>query len=506
MKFQAIVGKNFRNFVFISEIKTKQDFELYDIIKKVVTRTEFKPFVQSFNKSITSTYLFHDYYFPYQFWNDVKKQLEQFIPEVILENEELLKSSDINRDDFDEWIKSLKFPEQYVTDDEKYKFQQDSVFLAIQEKVGRIEITMSGGKTFITYLYCRYLFEFVLNKCEDKKILVVVPSKTLAKQLKDDFQEYDTFFKRKLFVETIYAGAKKLLNADVVCGTYQSLGNYEQEYFDMFGAFVCDELHKAKAYTIENEIYAKILKCEYYFGMTGTTPPYKTLDYLHITSMFGRELVKLTSKQAIDSGISTPIKIHVIKIHYKDDADFSINLKENGIIGSEKYREEKRYFQSNTNRTKIVSKLLNKITGNSLILVDTVEYCDSLKNFLEPLCSEWNFEIIHGSIDTNERSNILFDMKNAKSHYCLIGTYGTLSTGISIKNLENIYFIDGGKSEIRIRQSLGRGMRLYPTKEFCNVFDFQDMMKFSSFLNHSRERLRIYREQGFPYKISEITI
>jgi superfamily II DNA or RNA helicase len=149
---------------------------------------------------------------------------------------------------------------------------------------------------------------------------------------------------------------------------------------------------------------------------------------------------------------------------------------------------------------------LNNFTGNSLILVDTVEYCEKLKNFLQPLCEGWEFEIIHGKIDTNERSTILYDMKNSKSHYCLIGTYGTLSTGISIKNLENIYFPDGGKSEIRIRQSLGRGMRLFPTKEFCNVFDFHDMMKMSSFLNHSKERLRIYKEQQFPYKISNVSI
>ena len=79
-----------------------------------------------------------------------------------------------------------------------------------------------------------------------------------------------------------------------------------------------------------------------------------------------------------------------------------------------------------------------------------------------------------------------------------------MSTGISIKNIENLYFPDGGKSEIRIRQTLGRGMRLFPTKEYCNVFDFQDMMPFCAFLNHSRERNRIYKEQQFPVKITKV--
>jgi superfamily II DNA or RNA helicase len=149
---------------------------------------------------------------------------------------------------------------------------------------------------------------------------------------------------------------------------------------------------------------------------------------------------------------------------------------------------------------------LTKLIGNSLILVDTVEYCFKLKEFLSEFCKEWQFEVIYGEIPTEEREIILNGIKAAKSNFCLIGTYGTLSTGISINNLENIYFPDGGKSEIRIRQSLGRGMRLFPTKEYCNVFDLQDMMRYSSFLNHSKERLRIYREQQFPFKISEITI
>lgn len=507
MKLTAIQGHNCKNFIVISDLTTKQDFELYDIIKNVLYRKEFFPgFGKSPGKWVHQSFLFQDYVFPVQFWHDVKTMLKKFIGNVVLENEEILYQTDINREDFDEWIKTLKFPEKYVLDKEEYKFQQDSVFLAIQNKIGRIEITMSGGKTFITYLYCRYLFEFILDKCEEKKILVVVPSKSLAIQLKNDFKDYDTFFGRKLFVENIFSGAKQLLNADVICGTYQSLGNYDQEYFDIFGAFICDELHKAKAYTIENEIYAKVLKSEYFFGMTGTTPPYKSLDYLHITAMFGRELVKVTAKQAIDSGISTPIKIHIIKIHYDEDNNFSENLKEQGIIGTEKYRMEKYYFQNNQNRTKLIGKLLTKLIGNSLILVDTVEYCFKLKEFLSEFCKEWQFEVIYGDIPIEEREIILNGIKSAKSNFCLIGTYGTLSTGISINNLENIYFPDGGKSEIRIRQSLGRGMRLFPTKEYCNVFDLQDMMRFSSFLNHSKERLRIYKEQQFPYKITEITI
>ncbi len=502
INFKVIPGKNCKTFIKISNLVTKQDMEIYDIIVAVLTRTEFKPFLQGFDKNITYTYLFNDYIFPIQFWPDVKKQIDQFIPEqYILENEELMYYNDIDRDDFDEWLSLCKLPEDINTTAEEYEYQRDSVFLGIQNKIGRIEVATAGGKTFITYMYCRYLIDFGL--IPDKQILIVVPSKALCNQLKRDFKDYDQYFKRHITVETIFAGSKKLIGADVICGTFQSLGNYEQEYFNDFGALLCDEVHRAKAYTIRNEIYAKLLNCEYYFAMTGTMPKYKTLDYLHIVSMFGAELVKRTAKQNIDAGVSCAIKIHAIQIYYPADIkDYSYDLKEQGILGIEKYRIEKSFFQNYDIRTDLLVKLINAFSANSLIMVDTVEYAESLFNYLKIKCQTWDFHIIHGKIDN--RDEIFDGMRNAKSNYGIIGTYGTMSTGISIKNIENLYFPDGGKSEIRIRQTLGRGMRLFPTKEYCNVFDFQDMMPFCAFLNHSRERNRIYKEQQFPVKITKV--
>ena len=504
MKFKVLVGNNFKNYVKIDDIVTSKDFEYYEIIVKILSRSEYFPFMQGFNKTINYSYLFNEYIFPVQFWPDVKKQLSKFDSEIcILENEELVYQNDIDREEFDNWLSKCKFPAEIETESEDYLYQRDSVFLAVQNKTGRIEVATAGGKTFITYLYCRYLYEHFIG---DSKKFLIVPSKTLANQLKDDFKGYDKFFERHLIVETIFAGSKKIIGADIICGTFQSLGNYEQEYFNEFGVLICDELHRAKAYTIRNEIYAKLLNCEYFFGMTGTTPKYNTIEYLHIVSMFGDSLVKRTALENIQSGVSTPIQINAIQIDYLSESTYSETLIENGIVGIEKYRAEKEFFHTYEKRTKLISKLLNAITDNTLILVDTVEYCSILYDYLSENCGDsgWEFFIIHGEI--KNREEIIEGMRNAKDHYCIIATYGTMSTGVSIKNIGCIYFPDGGKSEIRIRQSLGRGMRLFPTKDFCKVFDFQDQIQRCAFRSHSRERMRIYREQGFPVKITKISI
>nr|DAJ28927.1 MAG TPA: DNA helicase [Caudoviricetes sp.] len=507
MKFQYKLGSNHKEFVHISDLTTGRDFELYEIIKGVLFRSEFKPFMQSFNKKITYSYLFSDYWFPYVFWQDVKKVLESVAEpneKIILEGE---PEHNLDKQELFNFISNLQLPDKIKINDERYQYQFDSVYNALKQKVARIEVATSGGKTFITYMYCRYCLN-VIAKETDKanKVLIIVPSKLLAQQLKSDFEEFQSKEEigNHLVIESIYSGSKRVLNANVVCGTYQSLFNYEKEFFDDFRFIICDEVHKAKAWSIKEEIYNKITEADYFFGMSGTYPKYKTLDYLHIVSMFGPCVYKYTSKQLMDSGVAANIKLHVIKINYSEDKHFSQQLIEAGCVGRDKYEVEKEYFQTNENRNNLIVKLLKHFKKNALILVDTVSYCEYLENIISENLQEKDVRIIHGKV--KNRTDIISDMKQTKENFVLIGTYGTMSTGVSIPSIQQIYFVDGGKSEIRIRQSLGRGMRLDFDKNTCDVFDFYDNMKGSSFSNHARERLRIYKEQKFDFKITEVTI
>ena len=343
---------------------------------------------------------------------------------------------------------------------------------------------------------------------EKQKILVIVPSKILAKQLQSDFKHYQEREEKKIVVETIFAGSKRILDADIVCGTFQSLSNYDKDYFDDFRFIICDEVHRAKTFSIKENIFNKIMYADFFFGMSGTYPKKKSLDYIHIISMFGPLLYKKTVSELIDEGISTPTKIHIIKINYDSDAEFSNNLVESQIQGINKYNTEKEFFHNNKKRTEILAKLLKAYKDNALILVDTLEYCWQLKDFLTEYFSKNNIkrtvEVINYKV--SNREEILDEMRNSIDSFILIGTYGTMSTGINVKNIEQMYFVDGGKSDIRIRQSIGRGIRLYPKKEYCQVFDFYDNMTKSAFANHAKLRMKIYREQKLDFKISEITI
>ena len=88
--------------------------------------------------------------------------------------------------------------------------------------------------------------------------------------------------------------------------------------------------------------------------------------------------------------------------------------------------------------------------------------------------------------------------------------YGTFSTGVNIRNINNIVLASPSKSKIRVLQSIGRGLRKSETKHSVLIFDINDDMTFRNqpnfTLNHFTERLNIYNSEQFDYEISKVKL
>ena len=90
--------------------------------------------------------------------------------------------------------------------------------------------------------------------------------------------------------------------------------------------------------------------------------------------------------------------------------------------------------------------------------------------------------------------------------------YGTFSTGISIKNIHNIFFTESFKSEVIIRQSIGRGLRKHISKNIVKIYDFIDDLRYTKngheslnyIYRHGIERRKIYKEEKFPFEVQNI--
>lgn len=84
------------------------------------------------------------------------------------------------------------------------------------------------------------------------------------------------------------------------------------------------------------------------------------------------------------------------------------------------------------------------------------------------------------------------------------------STGINIKNLHNIIFASPSKSRIRNLQSIGRGLRISETKSSATLYDIADDLRWKKkenyTLKHFAERIRLYGEEKFIFKIYKIEL
>lgn len=96
----------------------------------------------------------------------------------------------------------------------------------------------------------------------------------------------------------------------------------------------------------------------------------------------------------------------------------------------------------------------------------------------------------------------------------LVASYGTCSTGLNLKNIHNIVFVESFKSDIIIKQSIGRGLRKNENKDSVEIYDIVDDIrcneeghKWQNYIyRHGIERRRIYEEENFPYDIKNINI
>ena len=92
----------------------------------------------------------------------------------------------------------------------------------------------------------------------------------------------------------------------------------------------------------------------------------------------------------------------------------------------------------------------------------------------------------------------------------IVASYGTFSTGINVRNLHNIIFASPSKSRIRNLQSIGRGLRLGDNKKKAVLFDIADDLRYKKHenftLKHFRDRVRIYNEERFEYKLYNIEL
>lgn len=387
---------------------------------------------------------------------------------------------------------SLKEAKEFITKLkptlEPRDYQIDAFMHAVRESRSLLLSPTASGKSFIIYLLVRYYA---------KRTLIIVPTTSLVSQLASDFADYG--FQSDRFVHRVFAGQDKGTEKPITITTWQSIYKLPKEFFDSFDVVIGDEAHLFKAKSLTS-VLTKLSGCRYRFGFTGTLDGTQT-HKLVLEGLFGPVRKVISTKELIDKKHLAEFNIKAIVLSYPDEV-------RKMVIRSANYQSELDYLVACEARNKFIKNLALSLEGNTLILY---QYVEKHGVVLEKMLKDNNRPVyfVSGSVDGEERENIRKVVEN-ESNAIIVASFGTFSTGVNIKNLHNIIFTSPSKSRIRNLQSIGRGLRKSDTKNSATLYDIADDMSWKSKKNftllHFMERVKVYNEEKFKYKIYKVTL
>lgn len=362
----------------------------------------------------------------------------------------------------------------------------------------------ASGKSLIIYVLIRwYLSKY------NKKVLLIVPTTSLVEQMYKDFGDYATLeesWNVEATCHRIYSGKEKInIQQRVVITTWQSIYKMQAMWFEPYGMVIGDEAHNFKAKSLA-AIMEKLRDAKFRIGTTGTLDGTQT-HKLVLEGLFGPVYKVTSTKELIEQNALSDLDISVLLLKYSD-----------GVCQAAKqfdYQAEIDFIVANEARNKFIRNLALAQEGNTLVLYNYVEkHGKPLYEMINERLNEMprrtrKLFFVSGSVDTDERERIR-EITEGEKDAIIVASMGTFSTGINIRNLHNIVFASPSKSQIRVLQSIGRGLRKSDNGVATKVFDIADDLHWKKSrnytLDHAAERIKLYSKEKFNYKIYEVSL
>ena len=333
----------------------------------------------------------------------------------------------------------------------------------------------------------------------DKDVLIIVPTTSLVEQMYNDFKTYGYDVEKNC--HKIYSGKDKNTSKRIVISTWQSIHRFQKEWFARFGTVFGDECHGFKSKSLTT-IMNKCTEAEYRFGTTGTLDGALTHE-LVLQGLFGK-IYRVTSTRALQDN-DTLAKLNIRRIVLEH------NEKIRKKFGKKTYQEEIEFIVTNNRRNNFIKNLTLDLKGNTLVLYNYVEkHGKPLYNLMKDEITEGRkIFFVSGETAATDREAIRAIVEKQKNSVT-VASLGTFSTGINIRNLHNIVFASPSKSQIRVLQSIGRGLRKTDDGRSTTLYDIVDDITWKTRKNygilHADERLRIYGREKFNHKTYRVSL
>lgn len=359
-------------------------------------------------------------------------------------------------------------------------------------------------------IYCRGIFEVAtglgkteiaigITKALGLKTLFMVHTQDLLHQTYERFEER---LDRKGKIGIIGDGRFEV-DSDIVIATIQSLdrklfekneqgrsvinkktGAETKQLLNTFNIMFQDETHHSSAATWYR-IGMFMHNAYYRFGLSGTPLKRDVLSNMKVMAITGDIIYSKLAEEGIEEGYLSGIEVKII-----DSLDDSLSVS---MVADGEWQEiyDKAIVKSVIRNTTIVDLAEKefKLGKKILILVRIIEHGEILKRMLAE--RKIDFAFIHGGHESEVREEVKRNF-NEKGDFVLIAS-PIYDEGVDLPMVNVLIKASGGKSEVKTIQHVGRGLR--PKKENLIVYDFYDHSKFLE--EHSQERIRVYKEEGF---------
>ena len=364
-----------------------------------------------------------------------------------------------------------------------YQIEIANKFLANPQSLQ--SVATGAGKTLITATLSYSIEEY-------GRSIVIVPNVSLVTQTEADYRNLG------LDVGVYYGGRKEIGKKHTIC-TWQSLNALQKqtaagtaemtihEFLEDVVCVICDEVHGASATALKDMLTGVLSTVPIRWGLTGTIPKDK-MNQLILRVCFGHVIHELSASTLQDQGVLA--KCHVDIIQMQDNVEYR------------DYQSELKFLlEDNTRMIKLASIIhsANK-SGNTLILVDRIAAGNTLMEKLNEVNPD-SAVFVSGGTKAKQRT-VQYDEVATSSNKIIIATYQIAAVGINIPRLFNVVLIEPGKSFVRTIQSIGRGLRMAPDKDFVQITDLTSNCKFSK--RHLTARKAFYKEAGYAYDVQKV--
>lgn len=329
-----------------------------------------------------------------------------------------------------------------------------------------------------------------LVKALGLQTVVMAPSKNIASQILADLTKH--FGKAKV---GRFFGGKKEFKKQIVVAVAASLTRVEpgsQEWDRLVGTkvFIADESHLCPASTLAKVCFGLLADAPYRFFFSGTQMRNDGLDLL-LDAITGPIVYRMTVREGVDQGFLTKPVFKMIRT--KSGINFDSH-------DANELTRVHLYYNPKINKmaADFANKAVSLMARPTLILVDEIEQFSHLLPHLR-----YEARFAHGGVNKDNKDKLPAEYHdsdpdqlvadfNDNAFPILVGT-SCISTGTDIRSVRAIIYLRGGKSEVELKQSVGRGTRLFAGKEDFLFIDFAiddvDMLA-----RHAEARISIFRD------------